>query len=103
MTRRFLWILVLGAVVATVAVGAFALERTGSGESPTPPAHRPFSDNVVDKNDIDGLLKPDNHEANVPDVSNRISTGDENEPDENEGGRGPAANENEPDENDRGD
>jgi hypothetical protein len=106
MSRRFLWILVLGAAVAAVAVGAFALERTGvvgSGGSPTPPAQQPFSDNVVDEGDVVGDLKPDNHEADAPSGSNHISTGDENEPDENEGGRGPATNETEPDENDRGD
>jgi hypothetical protein len=97
MHPRFLWILVLGAAVAAVAVGAFALERTGvigSGGSPTPPAQKQFSDNAFEENDIEGVLKPDNHEG-----SNQTSTGDENEADENEGGSGPAANENEPDKN----
>jgi hypothetical protein len=96
MRPRFLWILVLGAVVAAVAVGGFALERTGvigSGGRPAPPAQERFDDNVVDEGHLGADLKPDNH----------ISTADENEPDESEGGRGPAANENEPDENDRGD
>jgi len=95
MQPRLLWLLVLGAAVAAVAVGGFALERTGvigSGGSPTPPAQEHFGDNVLDEGDIEGELKPDTH----------ISPGAENEPDENEGGRGPA-NENEPDENDRGD
>ena len=74
----------------------FALERTGvigSGGSPTPPAREHLGDSVVDGGVFRDDLKTDNHN----------STADDNEADENEGGRGPAANENEPDENDRGD
>jgi hypothetical protein len=112
MHPRFLWILVLGAVVAAVAVGGFALERTGvigSGESPTPPAQEQFGDNVLEESGFGDELRPDSHISpsgeNEPgeNEGGRGPEANENESDENAGGRTPAGNENEPDENDRGD
>jgi hypothetical protein len=105
MKRRFLaegggvsvvWILVLSGAMAAAALGGFALERTGvigSGGNPTPPT----LNQVVDERDDGGGLEPDGNEAHAGDGSNRVSTLNANEPDENEGGRG-AANESEPDE-----
>jgi hypothetical protein len=122
--RRFLgerggvsavWILVLGGTVAAAALGGFALERTGvigSGGNPSPPT----LNQVVDESDDGGGLEPDRNEGNAGDGSNRVSTLNDDEADENAGGRGSAndsepdenegggsANDSEPDENDRGD
>jgi hypothetical protein len=111
MRPRLLWILVVGAALAAVAVGVFALERTGvigSGGSPTPPAREHLGDSVVDEDVFREDPKTDSHNSaddNEPDENERGRgpAANENEPDENEGGRGPSANEKEPDENDRGD